>query len=65
MMRRLGAPEENILAVQSNLANTYQKLGRLEEALRLRRDVYSGRLKLNGEEHEKTLIAANNYAIVP
>ena len=26
------------------------------------RDVHSGRLKLNGEEHEKTLLAANNYA---
>ena len=26
------------------------------------RDVYSGRLKLNGEEHESTLRAANNYA---
>ena len=26
------------------------------------RDVYSGRLKLNGEEHEKTLLAASNYA---
>ena len=28
----------------------------------MRRDVYSGRLKLNGEENEETLIAANNYA---
>ena len=28
----------------------------------MRRDVYSGRLKLNGEEHGNTLIAANNYA---
>ena len=26
------------------------------------RDVYSGRLRLKGEEHEKTLSAANNYA---
>ena len=26
------------------------------------RDVYSGRLKLYGKEHERTLIAANNYA---
>ena len=30
------------------------------EALRLKRDVYSGRLELNGEEHEKTLLVANN-----
>ena len=26
------------------------------------REVYSGRLKLDGEEHERTLMAANNYA---
>jgi len=25
------------------------------------RDVYSGRLKLHGEEHERTIVAANNY----
>ena len=29
----------------------------------MRQDVYSGRLKLLGEEHEETLLAANNYAI--
>jgi len=62
MMRRLGAPEKSILGTQSNIANTYHVLGRLEEALQIERDVYAGRLKLNGEEHEKTLIAANNYA---
>ena len=28
----------------------------------MRRDVYSGRLKLSGDEHLTTLIAANNYA---
>ena len=28
----------------------------------MKRDVYSGRLKLNGEEHPQTLIVANNYA---
>ena len=48
--------------MQSNLANTYQELGRVEEALRSRRDAYSGYLKLLGEEHENTLHAANNYA---
>ena len=62
MERRLGTSESNILAVQANLANSYEKLGRREEALRKRRDVYSGRSKLNGEEHAKTLLAANNYA---
>ena len=61
-LRRIGAPEESILIVQNNLAITYSNLGRHEEALRLRREVYSGRLKLDGKEHENTLIAANNYA---
>ena len=63
MERRLGDSESNILVMQGNLANTYHLLGRLEEALRLRRDVYSGRLRLSGENTERTLIAANNYAV--
>ena len=48
--------------MQNNLAMTYRALGRHEEALRLRRDVYFGYVKLFGEEHESTLVAANNYA---
>ena len=61
LMRRVGAPEWVILAVQSNLANTYSHLGRDKEALSLRQDVYFGRLKLHGEEHESTIGAAVNY----
>jgi tetratricopeptide (TPR) repeat protein len=61
-LRRLGVSESNILTVQSNLANSYQMLGRHEQALQMRRDVYSGRLRLNGEENISTLRAANNYA---
>ena len=57
------ADEEAILMVQGNLAITYEKLGRLETALCLKRDVYSGRLKLYGEEHRETLRAAHNYAL--
>jgi tetratricopeptide (TPR) repeat protein len=60
--RRLGASEYDILAARGNLANSYQFLGRLEEALPLRRDVYSGHVNLKGEEHEDTLGEANNYA---
>ena len=41
---------------------THIRLGRCEEALRLQRDVYSGHLKLNGEEYYETLREANNYA---
>ena len=62
MMRRLGGSEQDVLTVQGNLASTYQLLGRLEDALRLKRDVYCGRLKLNGKEHDATFRAANNYA---
>ncbi|CAH0373079.1 unnamed protein product [Pelagomonas calceolata] len=61
-MRRLGESEGNILAVQTNLSCSYRMLGRDEEALSMRRDIYSGRLKLDGEQNERTLIAAKNYA---
>ena len=60
--RRLGASEERLLIIQGNIANTYSTLGRDEEALSMRQEVYSGHLKLNGEEHDDTLTAANNYA---
>ena len=62
MMRRLGASEEDMLVVQGNISNSYHMLGRLEEALQMRRDVYSGWLELFGEEHEDTLREASNYA---
>ncbi len=62
MRRRLGDSAHNILVVQSNLGGTYQKLGRLEDALRINRDVYSGQLKLNGEGHVDTCLAAFNCA---
>ena len=61
-MRRYGASEQSLLISQSNLANTYQMLGRLEESISLRRDVYAGKLKVFGEEHRKTFSEANNYA---
>ena len=60
-MRRLGAPECDILVVQANLASAYYELGRYEDAVRIERDVYSGRLKLFGEENEATLRTAVNY----
>jgi len=62
MMRRLGASEADLLRVQNNLAAAYFALGRSEQALQLKRDVYSGRVDMLGEEHEETLRAANNYA---
>ena len=41
---------------------TYHEFGRLDESMRLRHDVYSGTLKLYGEEHKYTFLEANNYA---
>ena len=63
MLLRVGAAEEMMLNVQTNISNTYAKIQRLESALLIRRDVYSGRLKLTGEEHLHTLGAAYNYAV--
>ena len=48
--------------MQNNLAITYEQLRRHEEAMRIRQGVYSGRLKLFGEENIDTLGAAFNYA---
>ena len=53
--RHGGSVKYDILCVQSNLASLYDNLGRSESASRLRRDVYSGLLKLNGEESIETL----------
>ena len=62
MARRLGAPEAHILPLFNNIANTYQALERLEEAANMLRDVFSGHVRLNGQEHRDTLMAALNYA---
>ena len=62
MLKRFDDSESNLLAVQGNLANTYANVGRMEEALSMRREVYSGDLRINGEEHPKTLREASNYA---
>ena len=62
MKRRHGASERDILVAQSNLAGTYSALGRHQDSLRIKRDAYSGCVRLLGEEHEKTLLVANNCA---
>ena len=62
-LQRIGAPEANLLVVQSNLASTYSDLGRLEEAGRLQREVYFGFSKVHGKENYDTLREASNYAL--
>ena len=51
-----------MLATQGNLSLTYQALGRVEDALRLKRDVYSGYCRLLGEDGRESLSSAYNYA---
>ena len=63
MERRLGASEETILTVKGNLANTYYALGRSVDALRVRRDVYSGFVRIFGKEHRATITTAICYAL--
>ena len=48
--------------MQGNLADTYDKLGRSEEALRIYREVYAARLRLHGPREAKTLHAASNLS---
>ena len=63
LLQRVGAPEDRTLSTQSNLASTYCVLDRLEEALSMRRDVYSRCVRVFGEECHETLEEANNLAI--
>jgi len=63
MRRRLDDSESNLLIAQSNLANTYEAVGRNESATSLRKHAYYGFLKLYGEEHRSTLLEADNYAL--
>jgi hypothetical protein len=60
--RRIGGSESAILLAQSSLADTYGEVGRHEQALKMRRDVYFGFLRFEGEESRVTLQVANNYA---
>mmetsp|Transcript_12046 Transcript_12046/g.33360 ORF Transcript_12046/g.33360 Transcript_12046/m.33360 type:complete len:382 (+) Transcript_12046:57-1202(+) len=60
--RRVGASGIDILVSQTNLANSYHALGRMEQALQLERGVYYDSLRLLGEEDGDTIRSANNYA---
>jgi hypothetical protein len=62
-MKRVGASELNMLAVQNNLASSYTLIGRLADDLQIQRDVYLGQRRLGrGPSHKHTLIAALNLS---
>ena len=63
MMQRLGAPGDQVLVAQGNLAQCYSRLGRKEEALPMFEAIYSGHLELFGNEEKNTITSAMNYAI--
>ena len=62
MRLRHGHPEIFLLIVKTNLSNSYSKMGRLEQALQMDRDIYRGYAKLHGKQNADTLRAACNYA---
>ena len=61
-LQRVGGSEDEILVVQGNLASTYQKLGRTDEALRMFREIHAARSRLLGPKHGDTLLAASNLS---
>ena len=63
MKRRLGADERDLLNVRGNLASTYAMLGRWDEALGVRRDIYFGFVRICGEEDKEALVEAHNFAL--
>ena len=62
LQRLSGVTESFMLTAQANLATTYHKLGRLDQALNMWRDVHTRTLRLNGEEHMQALNTTFNYA---
>ena len=63
MKRRLGAAERDLLNVRGNLASTYAMLGRWDESLGVRREIYSGFVRVLGEEDRECLSEAHNFAL--
>ena len=61
-MERYGESDHNRLALESNLASSFEKLGQGDRALRIRRNVYSKTLRIYGEESIETIESVINYA---
>ena len=59
-LRRLGSIEGQIMVTRSNLALCLSKLGRLEESLAIKREVYAREKVLLGTSHLNTLITGRN-----
>ena len=55
-----GEEHPDTLSIQNNLGSTLSDLGRNEEALKMKKDVYEKRKKILGEEDPSTLISLSN-----
>ena len=58
----MGSAHSDVLALQNNLATTYEKAGRLNEAITLFEQVLSDRIRILGDKHPDTLASRNNLA---
>ena len=56
--RRMGHSEIELLTTRTNLANCLYLLGRTEDCLRMRREIFADSLRLNGPDDEDTIIDA-------
>lgn len=60
--RTLGNEHPNTLLAMNNLAVSYGKVGRKQEAIELREKVLEARQRTLSNEHPDTLMAMNNLA---
>ena len=58
----MGSAHSDVLALQNNLATTYEKAGRLNEAITLFEQVLSDHIRILGDKHPDTLASRNNLA---
>ena len=61
-MKRFGDPGHTMLTVENAIAGCLCRLKRNDEALVMRRELYTKTINLLGTEHRETIVAANNLA---
>ena len=59
--RRWPDDEEEIVAIENNIAGCYYDLGQTDRALRLFEQLFERVRRIYGDSHEETLLAAFNY----
>ena len=54
---------EEVAGVLSNMAASFEEIGRIEDALRIKRTVYAHRVKRKGQDDEATIRFGNNLSL--